>query len=146
MSVTELMVTKEVTVAAPVERAFAVFTEKVGSWWPLETFAVRRGEANGATFEGHEGGRFYERTPGGEEVDWGRVLVWEPPTRIVFTWANTEPATEVEVRFRPDGGSTVVELEHRGWERFGARPVEERAGYESGWDLVLGRYVEAAGR
>jgi uncharacterized protein YndB with AHSA1/START domain len=144
MSVTQLAVTKEVTVAAPVERAFAVFTERIGSWWPLETYAIRS-ESDTATFEGREGGRVYERTPSGEEADWGRVLVWEPPHRVVFSWEITGPATEIEVRFRADGDATVVELEHRGWQRMGDEGAERRSSYDGGWGLVLGRYVEAVG-
>ncbi|HEY2936005.1 MAG TPA: SRPBCC domain-containing protein, partial [Gaiellaceae bacterium] len=91
--------------------------------------------------------RLVERSKTGEEAVWGEVLAWEPPGRIAFTWhpgyAEGDPMTEVEVRFRAQGGLTVVELEHRGWERLGERAEEARTGYEVGWPVVLGRYAAA---
>ena len=133
------------TVAVPVERAFEVFTRRVGDWWPLHTHSCFEDEAAAVAFEGE---RLVERSKAGEEAVWGEVLAWEPPSRIAFTWhpgyAEGDPVTEVEVRFRAQGGSTVVELEHRGWERLGERAEEARAGYEIGWPIVLGSYAQAA--
>src|SRR5919197_160847 len=79
--------------------------------------------------EGRAGGRIAERSPTGEIADWGRVLTWEPPGRVAFTWhPEGGEATEVEVQFIPEGsGATRVELEHRGWERLGPAAGERRA-------------------
>ncbi|MDQ3894406.1 MAG: SRPBCC family protein [Actinomycetota bacterium] len=144
-------VRKTIAVQAPVEKAFAVFTDGIATWWPLQKHSVgadRGGEApESAVFEGRVGGRVFERSSDGSESDWGEVLVWEPPRRIVYTWhpghADPSIATEVEVRFRPDGGGTRVEIEHRGWERLGEPGARTRESYDSGWDTVLGRYTEA---
>jgi uncharacterized protein YndB with AHSA1/START domain len=135
---------RSTTVAVPVEHAFDVFTRRIGDWWPLATHGCYGEETAGVAFEGE---RLVERSTGGEEAVWGEVLAWEPPHRLVYTWhpgyAEGAPATEVEVRFRPSGASTVVELEHRGWERLGERAVEARTDYGSGWPTVLARFAAA---
>lgn len=144
-------VRKTVTVGCTVERAFEVFTEEIGSWWPLETHSLPVGKDGAgapvtAVLEPWAGGRLYERTADGGEVDWGTVRAWEPPRRLVVSWDvhRAGVQTEFEVRFEPAGDGTRVELEHRGWERLGERGAELRTGYDGGWDTVLGRYVEAA--
>ena len=97
--------------------------------------------------EGRLGGRLYERWHDGGEADWGRVVTWEPPQRLVLSWQpNPErpAATEVEVRFvavEPD--HTRVELEHRGWERLGARAAERRERNERGWAGLLPHFRAA---
>ena len=83
----------------------------------------------------------------GTEGTWGTVLVWEPPSRVVLAWkpnTNDNPPTELEVRFTPDGGGTLVKLEHRGWERLGAIAERARADYGQGWVGVLSRFATAA--
>jgi uncharacterized protein YndB with AHSA1/START domain len=83
----------------------------------------------------------------GTEADWGRVTTWEPPHRLAFSWhpnAEASAATEVEVRFSPEGEGTRVDLEHRGWERLGERARAASDGYRGGWDEVLTRYADAA--
>ena len=145
---TDLTVRKTITVEAPVERAFATFTDRIGSWWPLGDYSVSRERAETAIMEGRPGGRIYERTTDGEEAEWGEVLVWEPPRRIVFSWrpsVSSRPPTEVEVRFSgTEHGATRVDLEHRGWERLGEQAAEAHSGYDQGWTKVLGRYSDAA--
>jgi uncharacterized protein YndB with AHSA1/START domain len=94
--------------------------------------------------EGRIGGRFFERQEDGTEAVWGTVTAWEPPLRLAFTWhpgRAESTAQEVEVRFTPVDGGTRVELEHRGWEKLGERAEEARNEYDSGWDFVLGHYV-----
>ena len=102
-----------------------------------------------AFFEPGVGGRIVERSKAGEESNWGEILVWEPPSRLAFTWhpgsAPDEPSTEVELRFVAVGDATRVELEHRGWEAL-AKPEETRSGYEQGWPGVLARYAAATSR
>ena len=129
------------------ERAWEVFTEGIGGWWPLASHSVFEADAETAVIEPRVGGRIYERA-GEREHDWGRVLVYEPPARIVLEWqlSPDNPPTEVEVTFTVEGDGTRVDLEHRGWERFGDRSGELHAGYggEGGWPLVLGRFADAA--
>ena len=138
-------VLRSVTVTVPVERAFEVFTRRIGDWWPIRTHGCFLDEAASVEFDGE---RILERSRDGELAVWGEVLVWEPPARIVFTWhpghAHDEPPTEVEVRFRAVGASTSVELEHRGWERLGERAEAARAAYEGGWRGVLARFAATA--
>jgi uncharacterized protein YndB with AHSA1/START domain len=147
-SAASVVIRKTVTVAVPVETAFRIFTEEVGSWWPLATKSVGQQEAETLVIEPREGGRVYERVRGGEEHDWGVILAWEPPRRLAFTWhpgRGPETGQEVEVRFDAASGcETLVELEHRGWERLVETAEEIPEHYESGWEEVLRRYVEAA--
>lgn len=142
---------KTVNVDCSVEHAFEVFTERIGQWWPLHMFSITVDEEGGnppetVIMEMTSGGRLYERTASGEELDWGKVLVWEPPKRLVLEWRpSREPTipTEIEIRFTADAQGTRVDLEHRGWERLGARAAEARAGYDSGWRTVIGLYAGA---
>jgi uncharacterized protein YndB with AHSA1/START domain len=143
----DLVVRKSLTVAAPLERAFEVFTERIGTWWPFDTHSIGGQRTRDAVFEGREGGGVYEVIEGGETAPWATVLAWEPPTRVLLSWhVNPEvPATEVEVRFASEGDGTRVVLEHRGWKRLGDKADAARGGYDAGWDYVLGRFAESAG-
>src|SRR5919108_659841 len=107
------------------DHAFAVWAERTSLWWP-HGHSVSGAAGLTVTFEPHPGGRIYERTPAGEEHDWGELLVWEPPRRLVYLWHlrfDRTDATEVEVTFAPDpddATATAVTIVHRGWEH--ARP------------------------
>ena len=136
-------VRRAVTVERPLEDAFRVFTEGLGTWWPVATHSIARDAVESVVMEGRAGGRLYERTTGGAENDWGRMLVWEPPRRVAFEWHITGVPTEVEVRFTPEGERTRVELEHRGFERLEDGEAR-RDSYNNGWVTVLGRYAAAA--
>jgi uncharacterized protein YndB with AHSA1/START domain len=141
-----------ITVNASPETAFRVFTEGMGDWWPLDVHSIGveedgSGAPETVIVEGLEGGRVYERMSDGSEADWGRVLAWEPPRRLVLEWKpnrSASPPTELEVTFEPTGSGTEVTLEHRGWERLGARAEEARAGYTRGWPSVLDLFKDAA--
>jgi uncharacterized protein YndB with AHSA1/START domain len=132
-------VRKSVTVEADPERAFEVFTARHGTWWP-STYHIGTSDYDTAVIEPFAGGRWYERGVDGAEADWGKVLVWEPPRRLVLAWQITpdfqfdrELVTEIEVRFEPIGpNQTRVDLEHRHFDRFGARAAEMRAIFDSG--------------
>lgn len=144
---------REVTVPASAERAFSIFIDEFADWWPgeytwsgpvLEDIGIGRGV----------GGMCYEKGPHGFQCHWGRVLVWEPPQRLVLSWQispqripepDPERASEVEVRFHSEAASTTrVELEHREFERHGAGAEDYRAGMATpqGWTLILDRYRE----
>ena len=144
-----------VTVRRSAEDAFRIFTRHMGSWWPVEVHSLAVDEYDGRVgveslrFEEREGGRIVERMTDGSEGTWGTVLTWEPPTRLVVAWkpnTNDLPPTELEVRFTPQGGGTLVELEHGGWVGLGAGAERLRAGYGAGWAGVLSRFEDAAGR
>lgn len=143
----ELVLRKSITVARPVEDAFHLYTEGLATWWPLRTHSVAQADAQTCVLEPRLGGRLYERTSAGDEHEWGSVLVWDPPHRLVHTWhpgSDEDSAQQVEIRFAPDGAGTRVELVHTGWEKLGDRMAEVMANYRTGWDFVLGRYAEKA--
>jgi uncharacterized protein YndB with AHSA1/START domain len=98
-------------------------------------------------FEPRAGGRIFERAPGGEEHEWGAVIIWEPPRRLVYSWhlrQDRADATEVEITFAAEGEGTAVTIVHRGWERLGARGPELRERNTKGWAGLLPHYVAAA--
>jgi uncharacterized protein YndB with AHSA1/START domain len=131
----------------PAARAFAVWTTGIGTWWPLDHTATAEPGLT-VVLEGRPGGRLFERTPAGAEHEWGEVLVWEPPARLVYSWhlrRDREDATEVEIRFVPvERSRTRVEIEHRAWERLGAEGTVWRDRNHGGWSTLLPHYVEAA--
>jgi uncharacterized protein YndB with AHSA1/START domain len=142
----DLTVRKSVVVGLPPEQAFELFTERKTEWWPYETHAASGEKPAEVIYEPRVGGRVYDRLNDGRENQWGTVLAWEPPHRVAIEW-NVNPAnptTELEVRFTPEGSGTRVDLEHRGWERYGESAQESFGSYNTGWDFVLGRYVERA--
>ena len=154
MSMTDLSVRTTVTVDAAIQRAFDVFTEGIASWWPAEHH-ILQAELADMTFEPRVGGHIVDRGVDGSECQWGRVLAYEPPTRIVFTWEispiwqlEPDPAkrSEVEVRFVEDAPErTRVELEHRHLDRHGDGWDGLRAGVaaDEGWPLYLQRFAAA---
>ena len=141
-------VRRSVDVNCSVADAFRIFTEGIDSWWPLATHSVGQSAAVACIFEGREGGRVYETHSDGSVHPWGTVTVWEPPTRLVFSWHPGRDATtaqEVELRFNERGSGARIELEHRGWEVLGDKAEETRNAYESGWDGVLDLFVARCG-
>ena len=149
----ETSVRTSITVEAPIEHAFSMFTEGIGTWWPPEHHLIE-GELAEMVFEPHVGGHVIDRTTDGRECRWARVLAYDPPSRVVFSWdidlswqieTDPEKTSEVEVRFTAEGpGRTLVELEHSnidrhgdGWER-----MRDAVGSPNGWNLQ--RFAEAA--
>ncbi len=143
-------------VPASAEHAFAVFTEDLGTWWP-PAFTWSQGVLDHVAMEPGEGGLCYERGPHGFRIDWGRVLAWEPPHRLVFSWQispervpEPDPAksSEVEVRFVEQSPSaTEVQLTHSHFERHGEGADDYRAAMdEQGWPVILDRYAARFGR
>ncbi len=138
------VVRKTVSVDCAVEEAFRIFTTDAISWWPVETHSIHQAVRE-IVFEPHEGGGVYEVAESGERGHWATVLAWQPPHRLVLAWNILQregDLTEVEVRFLHDGDATRVELEHRGWENVAADGPGKRASYDTGWDAVLGTYVD----
>jgi uncharacterized protein YndB with AHSA1/START domain len=147
-------VRKVVSVQAPAAVAWRVFTQQMGTWWPLGSYKIGQAAAVDAVIEPHVGGRWYEKGDDGSTCDWGRVLIWEPPTRLVLTWdisANWQHdptlGTELELRFIPEGPeATRVELEHRHLDRYGDRRDEMRRVFdtEGDWGRLLAAFAERA--
>ena len=152
MTVTDRAVHKRVTVEASVDKAFRVFTEGIDRWWSREHH-IGKADLERAVLEPREGGRRYEIGVDGTECEWGRVLQWEPPSRLVLAWQidgswSFDPTlvTEVEVRFVAETPSrTRVELEHRDLERFGDAQEPVRAAFDSpgGWQGLLDGFARA---
>jgi uncharacterized protein YndB with AHSA1/START domain len=143
----------KVTVNAPIERAFRIFTESFTTWWPAD-YHIGEADMAEAIIEPREGGRWYERGVDGSECDWGHVLAWQPPHRLVVTWQingqwqydpDPEHASEIEVRFTPDGSDqTTVELEHRLLHRLvGGEAIRDSISGGGGWSALLAQYAKA---
>lgn len=129
---------REILVDADPATAFAVFTERISQWWPLEDLSVY---GPGGTV-GFADGQIVEQSASGDAAVWGTVYLWEPGAALAFSWHPGGPpdqATHVEVTFTQADAQTLVTLTHTGWERF-ADPAETRAEYEQGWPVVLGTY------
>jgi uncharacterized protein YndB with AHSA1/START domain len=149
----EASVRTQIVVDVPIERAFSIFTEKFDSIKPREhnMLAVEIAET---VFEPREGGRIYDRGVDGTECQWARVLAFEPPNRVVFSWditphwqieSDPDKTSEVEVRFISETPErTRVELEHRNLDRHGEGWEGMREGVRSGdgWPLYLERFAE----
>jgi len=146
-------VRKKVVVATSAERAFRVFTDGIDRWWPREHH-IGASPLKRAVLEPRAGGRWYAVCEDGSECDTGKVLTWDPPHRLVLGWQITaqwkfDPGflTEVEVTFTPEGPKkTLVQLEHRNLERYGASATELRKSIDSpgGWGQTLENFAAAA--
>jgi len=154
---TTAVVRREIAVQASIERAFTVFTERFGDFKPPEHNLLNAPIAE-TVFEPRVGGHIYDRAVDGSECRWARILAYEPPDRVVFSWdispqwqIETEPenTSEVEVRFIAETPErTRVELEHRNIERHGPgwQAVADGVGNDAGWPLYLTRYAALFGK
>ena len=145
-------VRREIVVESPIERAFTVFTERFGDFKPPEHNLLSVPIAN-TVFEPRVGGHIYDRGIDGSECRWARILAYEPPNRVVFSWdigpqweieTDPENTSEVEVRFTAETPQrTRVELEHRNIDRHGPgwQSVSEGIAGDAGWPLYLTRYA-----
>jgi uncharacterized protein YndB with AHSA1/START domain len=141
-----------IVVDATPERAFTVFTAEMGTWWPPEHHLLEA-ELSETVFEPRVGGRIYDKGVDGSECTWARVLAYEPPDRLAFSWdispqwqleTHQERTSEVEVRFVSESPErTRVELKHRHLDRHGDgwEGLREGVGGDQGWPLYLQRYA-----
>lgn len=148
---------RRIVVNAPVEHAFRVFTEQFGDFKPRDHNLLSV-PITATVFEPRVGGRIYDVGSDGSRCAWARVLAFEPPTRVVFSWdigptwqveADESKTSEVEVRFIAEAADrTRVELEHRHLDRHGDgwRSVADGVGGDAGWPLYLARYRELVDR
>jgi uncharacterized protein YndB with AHSA1/START domain len=149
----ETSVRQTIVVDAPIEQAFSVFTDGIGTWFPSEYNLLEVAIAE-RVFEPRVGGRVYDRGTDGSECHWGRVLAYEPPTRVVFSWdisphwqIETDPAktSEVEVRFTAETPErTRVDLDHRNLDRHGDgwEQTRESVRGDGGWGHCLRAFAE----
>jgi uncharacterized protein YndB with AHSA1/START domain len=145
-------VRRSVTVKASPARAFEIFTAGIGNWWPA-SHHIGTSPLKLPVIEPHAGGRWYAICQDDSECDIGRVLAWEPPSRLLLAWQinaqwqfDPDLVTEVEVTFTAvDAGSTRVDLEHRRLERFGdaAEPIRAQFEAPDGWGQILSLYAGA---
>lgn len=148
----ETSVRQSIVVEAPIDRAFSVFTEDMASWWPPEHHLLEAPLA-AMVFERRVGGHIYDKGVDGSECRWARVLAYDPPHRVVFSWdisvawqVETDPArtSEVEVSFVAESPTrTLVELEHRHLDRHGDgwEGMAEAVGSPDGWPVGLQSYA-----
>jgi uncharacterized protein YndB with AHSA1/START domain len=150
------VVHRTIVVNAPVEQAFTVFTDRFGDFKPPEhnLLAVPIAET---VFEPKVGGHIYDRGTDGSECRWARILTYDPPSRVVFSWdigptweleTDPEHASEVEVTFTAETpGRTRVELVHRHFDRHGPgwESVRDGVDTDQGWPLYLDRYASLFG-
>jgi uncharacterized protein YndB with AHSA1/START domain len=138
--------TKKFTVECGHAAAFALWTEYTTLWWP-KSHKMTRDPSAAVLFEPHVGGRIYERASDGREVEWGQILLWEPPERLAYWWhigTDRSDATRVDIRFAALGAQlTGVEILHSGWERLGDKGRSWRDRNLRGWAEVLAPYEQA---
>jgi DNA-binding transcriptional ArsR family regulator/uncharacterized protein YciI/uncharacterized protein YndB with AHSA1/START domain len=141
----------QIIVNTPAERAFSIFTDGFGTWWP-KAHTISPVPVEQAVIEPRAGGRCYDRAVDGSECDWGQVLVWEPPARLVLAWQidgtwsyepDVEHASRVTVTFAPDGDRTEVTLVHDEFERHRHAGPELAAGVREGWATSLQAFAAA---
>jgi hypothetical protein len=142
----ERVVKKSIIVSRDVVGAFRVWTEQITTWWPAD-HSLSGDPTTQVFIESKVGGRFFERTSAGVEYEWGRVVVWEPPLHLAYTWylgSSPELPTRVDVRFVAlDKNRTQVKIEHRGPELIGDVWWANQVRYLMAWDKVLPHYGQA---
>jgi uncharacterized protein YndB with AHSA1/START domain len=144
-------INKSVRVKADPARAFDLFVNQMARWWPR---GIGKNAHAAIVVEPREGGRWFERDAEGNETQWGKVLAWEPPARLLLAWQissewryDPDVHTEVELRFTAaEGGGTLVMLEHRKLEQFGKDAAKHSDRLRGGWPTHLeqyGRFADA---
>ncbi len=136
------------TVDAPVEHAFAMWTQRASLWWPA-SHTICKGETLEIVFEDRVGGRIYERSPSGVEHDWGEIVMWDPPTSLGYLWFlffDRSEATDVSVSFVGDADSTTVTITQTGFERLGDVGVVRKERTELAWETIGDLFVDAITR
>ena len=138
----------DIDLACSAEHAFATWTERFAHWWPPGHTVS--GDPAAIILEPRLGGRIYERTHDGREIDWGEITGWNPPHGLSYRWhmrRDRADATDVEIRFVPaDANATRLEITHTGWERLGADGQSWRDANRRGWDGLLGHFTAACTR
>lgn len=135
----------EFHVDCSVDHAFDTWARRTSMWWPKSHSRSGHAELE-VVIEDRVGGRIYERTPDGEEHDWGEVTAWEAPTRLAYLWhiyGSRAEVTHVEIQFTPAEDGTTVRIRHTGWDELGARGPDLRARNHTAWQSLLPAFVAA---
>jgi uncharacterized protein YndB with AHSA1/START domain len=143
-------IVRTVTVKAAPARAFELFTAQIGRWWPAGKTVGKTHAA--IVIEPRNGGRWYERDAEDVEIQWGRVIEWAPPSRLLLAWQldsawtyDPDFVTEVELSFAPaTGGGTLITLEHRNLERFGDAAEKIAGQLGGGWPSRMADFADFA--
>ena len=134
-------------IKCPTEHAFEVWTTRLSSWWPKGHSASGHPDTV-VMLEPHLGGRIFERTPDGTEIDWGQITAWDPPHRLGYLWhiaRDRRDATDVELTFVDLGDAgTRLDIVHSGWERLGDEGSSWRDANTNGWASMIPGFVAAA--
>ena len=143
-------IVRTVDVNVPPARAFTLFAENMGRWWPVGRTVAKSPHVN-IVLEPQAGGRWFEVDAEGAEVHWGHVMAWDPPQRVLLAWQlnsqwtyDPDFVTEVELSFAPEGKGTRVTLEHRNLERFGADAEKHAGQLGGGWPGFLSQFAAYA--
>jgi uncharacterized protein YndB with AHSA1/START domain len=141
---------RSITVKTSPARAFEAFAREIGRWWP-KRMQIGATPFSDVVMEPHRGGRWFERGADGTEINWGEVLVWDPPRRLLLAWRINasfayDPAllTELELTFAPEHGGTRVTLEHRNLDRFGDAAERVAEQLRGGWAAPLQAFANFA--
>jgi len=142
---------RSVQVKAPPAKAFDLFTAHMAHWWPKGR-TIGKNPHVAVVMEPRVNGQWFERDADGRETHWGKVLAWEPPARLLLGWQISsqwryEPGfvTELELTFAPaEGGGTLVTLEHRNLERFGAEAASHAEKLRGGWPTQVAEFAAYA--
>jgi uncharacterized protein YndB with AHSA1/START domain len=134
-------------IQCPADHAFEIWTARLSDWWP-KGHSVSGDPGTVVVLEPRVGGRIFERTPDGTEIDWGEITQWDPPHRLGYLWhisRDRSDATDVELTFVDRGdGSTRLDIVHSGWERLGAGGQAYRQANTGGWNALIPNFVAAA--
>jgi len=132
-----------VDVKAPPERAFELFARDIGRWWPVGRTVAKSSHVD-VVIEAQSGGRWFEVDADGVETQWGKVIAWDPPGRLLLGWHDPDFVTELELSFTPKDGGTRVTLEHRDLQRFGADADKLAGQLGGGWPNFVRLFAEYA--
>jgi len=142
-------VRKSIDVKATPEHAFRIFTTEMARWWSSQ-YSINKSPIKDIVVEPRVNGRWFERGEDGSECQWGKVLAWEPPSRVLLAWQITpsftydpDLMTELDVRFIAKGNGTRVELEHR-LDGYGAAAEEMFNIFDGGWQGLLEGFAREA--
>ena len=134
-------ITKTLTVARGIEETFQFYTDRIDDWWPKKKHSIGGEKVASVDIDPRVGVRIYETQNDGTEVQWGKVVVWDVPNRLIHSWhlsRGEDKATEVEIIFTALGeNETRVDLIHRNWENLGDEAGKLHEQYSGGWDHVF---------
>ena len=145
MSIEPLRLSFEID--CPSDHAFTVWTTRLSSWWP-KGHSASGDPGTVVTLEPRLGGRIFERTADGTEIEWGEITTWNPPAQLRYLWhinRDRSDATDVELTFVDNGdGTTRLEIVHSGWERLGSEGLAWRNANTAGWNALVPSFIAAA--